>query len=395
MISKDKIYVYDAFTNLYNDDEFHLSPNELYLYCFLYRNRSHDYKVRINVETIHQSMPVKFQPSKDTRNRREVKVNLISLRTKGIISFQMDDKYLHSKSGNYTPLEISFNRFTEINGFAEKKAGYTQVAYSDFDSADNINYFYITMAVGRYNNVTTYSGYGGRWISEREFGKLLGMSGRTFKNYADDMIFKGMLYKASGKKKENSNEQDKNTYKTVPFGFEDRKIESSISVKINNTELEKNEIPDGVPTWYDCSESKKNDKRFSVKELRETILNNGKIATEHYFYAHEFEKVDPVIYEAYMLSRKRLEKGGKFDFSKDDALWNERMRGIKSKENEKNRSELIEKMINEKEHILNLNDNSFCYAEDVKDWSMVVGFEIKDNSDARLNNGHVEQRVRQ
>jgi hypothetical protein len=221
MIGKDKIYVYDAFTNLYKDDEFHLFPNELYLYCFLYRNRSHDYKVRMNVETVHQSMPIKFHPSKETKNRNEIKRNLLSLRNKGIINFHVDDKLFIIKSGNYASLEITFNRFTE-------NKGHTQVAYSDFDSAENIKYFYITMAVGRYNNVKIYSGYGGRWISVNEFGKLLGVSGRTFKNYADDMISKGLLYKASGKKKENSNEQDKNTYKTVPYGFENKKVTTEI-----------------------------------------------------------------------------------------------------------------------------------------------------------------------
>jgi hypothetical protein len=225
MIGKDKIYVYDAFTNLYKEDEFHLFPNELYLYCFLYRNRSHDYKVRMNVETVHQSMPVKFHPSKETKNRNEIKQNLLSLRNKRIISFHVDDKLFSIKSGNYASLEINFNRFTE------NKAGYTQVAYSDFDSAENINYFYITMAVGRYNNVKTYSGYGGRWISVNEFGKLLGVSGRTFKNYADDMISKGMLFKASGKTKENSNEQDKNTYKTVPYGFENKNATKVIQIE--------------------------------------------------------------------------------------------------------------------------------------------------------------------
>jgi hypothetical protein len=240
MIGKDKIYVYDAFTNLYKDDEFHLLPNELYLYCFLYRNRSHDYKVRISVETIHQSMPVKFQPSKETKNRNQIKDNLISLRTKGIISFELDDELFYRKRGNYYSLEITFNKFTE-------NKGHTQVAYSDFDSAENIDYFYITMAVGRYNNVNTFSGYGGRWISVNEFGKLLGTSGRTFKNYADDMISKGMLFKASGKTKENSNEQDKNTYKTVPYGFENKNVANEV-IQVDTKQMEVEVIESEIGT---------------------------------------------------------------------------------------------------------------------------------------------------
>ncbi|MFB6367851.1 hypothetical protein ACFCP7_28255 [Paenibacillus elgii] len=116
---KDKIYVYDVFTELYDskNEQFRLLPNELYLYCFLYRNRSHDYITKINVESIHQSMPVKFKPSKATKNRVEIKNNLLSLRSKGIIHFNLEAESLYSKSGNYKSLDITFEKFTERKGY--------------------------------------------------------------------------------------------------------------------------------------------------------------------------------------------------------------------------------------------------------------------------------------
>lgn len=216
---KDKIYVYDVFTELYDseNEQFRLLPNELYLYCFLYRNRSHDYITKINVESIHQSMPVKFKPSKATKNRVEIKNNLLSLRSKGIIHFNIEAESLYSKSGNYKSLDITFAKFTE-------RKGHLQVSYSDFDSSDHIDYFYIRVAVERFKKVKTKSGYDGRWISENEFGKLLGTTGKTFQNKANQMIARGLLYKASGKKKENSNEQDRNVYNVIPFGFENKKV---------------------------------------------------------------------------------------------------------------------------------------------------------------------------
>lgn len=370
---KDEIYIYDVFTDLYGDDVLRLYPNPLYMYCFLYKNRSHEYITKISVEIIHQSMPIKFYPSLDYKNRSMIKDTLLSLKEKGIISFDDSDK-LNGRSGNGISLNIIFNKFTESKG-------HLRMEYTEFETFYEIDYFYITCAVRRYEKVKSASMLGGRWISEKEFGMLLGKSRKTFQFYAKDMIEKGLLYKLSGKRFEGSKEQDKNIYKTVPFATIIEKVKSKDELEDKKIEPDKYIIPEGIPDWYNCEESSsKGDKRFSVKDLRDTILSSGNIYTEHYFYAYEFEKIDPVVYEAYMLSRKRLEKSKKFDFSKIDELWRKRMEKIENRNKEKNREIVISKMIEDNEHVINLNKNEFCTADKVKDWNKVTGFMMKDTS---------------
>jgi hypothetical protein len=218
--TKDKIYVYDAFTELY--DKHHLTPMEMYLYCFLYVNRSHKYVVIISIETIHQTMPIKFHNSRPSSNKSRIVDTILSLKDKGILSFDVDDLTLQKKSGRNIGLKISFDKMKD-------GMGYIQIAYDDFFKTDDINFFYITNAIVRYDN-TKYKGNGlhGRWISEKEFSDLLEVSEETFRKYAKELIKQKRLYKLTGKRKEDSSQRDKNRYRTIPFpesdnsGYESR-----------------------------------------------------------------------------------------------------------------------------------------------------------------------------
>lgn len=210
------ILIYDVFTDIYKDESLRLPPNELYLYCFLYRRRNYDQFVEIAIDSIHQLAPVKLYPSVDSKNRKMIKDALLSLRNRGIISFDCERDIYDSRKGNSIPLHITFNRFTG-------NSGHLRIPYSDYDATQDINYFYIRVAVERFNNVKTLGKHSGRWISDKEFGYLLGVSKRTFRNYADDMISKGLLYKVSGERY-NSMEQDKNVYRTIPFENGENKL---------------------------------------------------------------------------------------------------------------------------------------------------------------------------
>lgn len=210
------IFIYDVFTDVY-DEKYKLNPYELYLYCYLYRNRSHDYTVNMSVDTIHKCTVVRFHNSIDAKNRQMIKDCLLSLREKGIIEFDCDKDTMCSRTGNSIGLNIRFKTVAE-------KKGFLQLPYDQFDAATCLYEFYIRVSVERFNNVTTAGKYGGRWISEKEFADLLGVSKRTFRNYADEMINDEKLYRMSGKWDGESRKQDKNIYKTVPFGNEDKII---------------------------------------------------------------------------------------------------------------------------------------------------------------------------
>lgn len=207
--NENMIYVYDVFTDIYKSDKLRLTPNELFLYCLLYRRRNYDQVAEISVETIHQMAPVKFYSSVESKNRRLIRELLFRLEDKGIISFDVEMVSLDSKKGNHLTMIIQFERFTD-------DGGYLRIPYSEFDTVENINHFYIRVAVERFNNVRSFGLHYGRWISEKEFGMLLDVSKRTFRNYADEMISRRLLFKVSGER-QNSKEQDKNIYRTIPF----------------------------------------------------------------------------------------------------------------------------------------------------------------------------------
>lgn len=233
--NENMIFIYDVFTDIYKDESLRLSPNELYLYCYLYRRRNYDQFVETTIDSIHQLAPVKFYPSVESKNRKMVKDALLSLRNKGIISFDCERDVYDSRKGNSVPLHITFNQFTD-------NSGHLRIPYSDCDAAQDINYFYIRVAVERFNNVKTLGRHSGRWISDKEFGYLLGVSKRTFRNYADDMISKGLLYKVSGER-HNSMEQDKNVYRTIPFeNVDGKKIKASYKDKDYPVGLEINTV---------------------------------------------------------------------------------------------------------------------------------------------------------
>jgi hypothetical protein len=158
---------------------------------------------------VHQLAPVKFYPSVDSKNRKLIRELLFKLKDRKIIKFDVDVESLDSKRGNHLMITINFERFTD-------EGGYLRIPCVEFDAVENINYFYIRVAVERFNQVKCYGQHCGRWISEKEFGLLLDVSKRTFRNYADEMISKGLLYKISGER-QNSKEQDKNIYRTIPF----------------------------------------------------------------------------------------------------------------------------------------------------------------------------------
>jgi hypothetical protein len=178
-------------------------------------NRNHEFTTTISIETIHQSMPVKFHSSRDYLNRSMITETLISLKKKKVIEYEIDNKLLlDKKKGKNISLDIIFKPFTD-------KSGFIQFTYDEFYEIENIYYFYIIVATRRYDNVNYQkSGLYGRWISEQEFGDLLGVSKETFRKRANELINQGKLFKLTGNRESNERERDKNRYRTIPFSRE-------------------------------------------------------------------------------------------------------------------------------------------------------------------------------
>jgi hypothetical protein len=206
---KDKIYIYDVFTELYSP--YQLTPNELYLFCFLYTKRNHEYKLLISIELIHQAIPIKLHNSRPGINRSRIKETLLTLREKGVINFDIDEAALNKKNGKDILIHITFEKINE-------ESGYELISYNNFYSANNIYHFYIIMAVKRFDNVKYMeNGLYGRWISEKEFAKLLNVGEDTLRKNINELLSQKRLFKLTGSKGENTNERDKNRYRTIPF----------------------------------------------------------------------------------------------------------------------------------------------------------------------------------
>jgi len=342
----------------------------------------------INIDLLDQCLSLKLYSSKSYINKERLRLSILELKRKCAIRFEIvNDKLFTSNTSTVVSGLVQCwtekskcKRFNKDADFV----GYEECTYSDFNRVDDIFDFYIYVSVKRFDSI------GGRNCSDEEWSLLLGVSESTVRRRLDKLIKNKIIYKKSGKWESNK-KQGKNTYSTKPFDD----VEDGSSVDIENVQEDVNytplmvdvdiidiyKLPDGIPERYMCEQSKnKSGKNFIVKDLRTDILDGNKLYTEHYFYAHQYKELDPEVFEAYSLSRVRLEKKKPDFFKEDDKKWNKHVNELNIKENEKNRGKMIEKMINEKEHIINLVGGNFCYADEVKDWNKVSGFEIKDNT---------------
>lgn len=206
---KDKIFIYDVFTEL--NDQYCLNPSELYLYCYLYTLRNHSQAVKTSIELIHQAIPIKFHNSRPNINRARIKEELITLKEKGVLSFDIKGQSLDKRNGKDLLLTIYFEKLRE-------QSGYIQLDHNEFNRFNDMYKFYIFIAIKRYDHVK-YNGNGlyGRWISEKEFSTMLNVSKETFRKHMNEMIRQKQIFKLTGNRTEDSKERDKNRYRTIPF----------------------------------------------------------------------------------------------------------------------------------------------------------------------------------
>ncbi|MFB6367683.1 hypothetical protein ACFCP7_27350, partial [Paenibacillus elgii] len=197
---------------------------------------------------------------------------------------------------------------------------------------------------------------------------------------------KGLLYKASGRKKGNSNEQDKNVYNVIPFGFESKKIAGTS----NQNEPDVNEIvpPNEtkqtiIPEFIEVSISHGKNKvslthKFNTANLKADIFKWGSdMGYEHYYFAYKYKDTEPQTYVQYQRRRKVMEsKGG--TFTQHDLQFAEDMKWEKILAVREQKRKLAE----EHGYFFIFENDTFGTIKDITDWGH---FKFKDIGTDALN----------
>lgn len=141
-----------SFIKVYNSsfelDERKLSPDELFVYAYLYRMRIYRDNITVtNIDIIDEHLSYSFIKGNHTANKRGIKNILLSLRTKGYVEYMLEGEFKNS-----TLLIIR----------CKDEVGFTQIDYSMYDSFDDPIKFYIYCYVDCYGDK-------GRTISDDDF----------------------------------------------------------------------------------------------------------------------------------------------------------------------------------------------------------------------------------
>lgn len=205
---KQEIKIYKKFTEY--DNSLYLKPQELYLYCYLNTLKNIQNKVITSVDLIHQIIPLRYHNSREEINRKLIADHLLLLKDKDIISFNLGYKdILGDRSGKYAAIEVTFNEVVSDD--------YYQLKFDEYNNFKNINHFYIYASIRGYDYYIDSEGLYGRQISIKEFARLLCVNDRTLSYYIDNMIEQGLLYKLVKKESIDSNQKDRNRYRTIPY----------------------------------------------------------------------------------------------------------------------------------------------------------------------------------
>jgi DNA-binding Lrp family transcriptional regulator len=206
MISKDDhIMVWNCFTDV--NDEHRLSPDELYLWCYLYTIRMYDDTILTQIDLLDQFMNIKLYSSRQHINKDKIKLAFEGLIFKNAI-YVLDENKDVSKG-----TRISLQCWTNKDKRYDKDKhfnGYEKLLYSELNSVTDIIDFYIWFSVKRFDSL------GGRDCSDEEWATLLGVSESTARRRVKKLVDSKVIYKKSGKW-ENEKKQGKNKYKTEPF----------------------------------------------------------------------------------------------------------------------------------------------------------------------------------
>lgn len=319
------------------NSEYHLSIDELYIYSLLKR-RMDFYHVTVTsvdfiIELSSKYHNIKIH-SKKSEARKRIINHLQSLINKGVIKID----------GNYT----KHNNIIEVS-FIPLESGFVEVEFDVFDNITNITDLYIYYVVARYNNKNNDYKVPFNCTDERWMKILQIKSKETVRNYIDQAIENGLIYKNTGDyKKERvragQNGQDVSQYKVVPFA-EDEK---------SNMQRKKEREEINYTTLEIDNSMRDSDNKYPF-DTGNWLNKNNLDVDDYVIYLNHKNKSNPTskdFIDKCNQKRNRLDKNGKFKMYIEKKLIEQAQEKIKHQIQKQN--ELIEEQARQ---IINKTDD--------------------------------------
>ena len=222
-----------------DENEFQLTPQELYVYSLLSISRDYREDIYISVSLLHAKGQIELASNKK-RAVKAIKDTLISLRDKKVIRFTSIDGELVDEFNANEILIAELLEFEDIS--------HTQLKFDVFKELTDIRHLYVYLATYRWAN----SSNGVFTCSKTRWAKILKCSESTAIQAVNETIEAGLIHKNIGDFND-TGKQNTNQYRTTPF--EDDEITyHSFNKKYVEKEIE--EVT--------------NLEHFTVEELKET-----------------------------------------------------------------------------------------------------------------------------
>jgi len=228
----------DNYITIYNnlvteEDEFHLTIEELYLYGLLRKKETLEGFSETSISFLGQTSEVLFA-SDTQRINKKIKELLLNLKSKGVINITDTDGTVLDV---FKPSDFLKVTFILIEG------GFAQIPIVNFNRCTTMSDFYIYCAVARWKN----SGKGYFNSSYGRWAKILQLTQRHAIDLVNKAVENKIVYKNIGDYLDNESggqkQQRLNQYSTNPFLKNEKSVQTKIQESnVANEEFHSNRI---------------------------------------------------------------------------------------------------------------------------------------------------------
>lgn len=233
------------------NSKYHLTVEELYIYSLLKRRMDFSHvtvtTIDLIIELSSKYNNIKIH-SKKSEARKRVVNYLRSLENKGVIEV----------NGDYE----KYNNIIEIS-FVQLKDGFVEVEFEIFDNIDCMINLYIYFVVAKYNNKNNNYKTPFNCSDEQWMDILQIKSKETVRNYINQAVKNGLIYKNTGDYtdiivRQGQKGQEVSQYKLVPFVGDEKtnmqrkkEYENNANINRSNKQDEKlnHEYPFDTGNW--------------------------------------------------------------------------------------------------------------------------------------------------
>jgi len=309
------IQLLNSFTMEGNEN--HLTEKELYLYCYLRREKHLSEDLKTSISIIADFLLIPFNSKKD-RNVKEVKEAMVGLQNKSVITISSPcGEMIDNPKGNQS-LRVTFTE-------RKDKEGFYKLPYLVFDSSNDISDLYVHVTVAKWKG--SFNCSYDRWAS------ILMCSRNTAILKVALAIEHKSIYCNTGDY-QSDKKQEVNKYKIRPFS----KDEKSHMTKKNEIQKATDKVHEGQENLSDYDEWLINETDIFNMYKDDEGVSVFPTYDDYEFYMEVVDNVkdnEPSIRESLFLksARKRIErlKGNsqfQSEWEKAEEIYNNKVNGI-------------------------------------------------------------------